>query len=69
MLAFSPIIVLFVLFFLNIPIGFALMGSSLFYFIFINNTMAMNMVIQQFTTSVESFPYLAVPFSSWSVLS
>jgi tripartite ATP-independent transporter DctM subunit len=62
MLAFSPIIVLFVLFFLNIPIGFALMGSSLFYFIFINNTMAMNMVIQQFTTSVESFPYLAVPF-------
>lgn len=57
-----PIVVLFILFFLNIPIGFALMGSALFYFVFINNTMAMNLVIQQFVTSVESFPYLAVPF-------
>lgn len=60
--ALTPVIVLFILFFLNIPIGFALMGSALFYFIFLNNTMAMNMVIQQFVTSVESFPYLAVPF-------
>lgn len=59
---YLPIVVLFILFFLNIPIGFALMGSSLFYFIFINTTMPMNMVIQQFVTSVESFPYLAVPF-------
>ena len=60
--AFLPVIVLFVLFFLNIPIGFALMGSALFYFMFLNTTMAMNMVIQQFVTAVESFPYLAVPF-------
>ena len=57
-----PVAILFVLFFLDIPIGFALMGSALFYFIFINTTMAMNMVIQQFVTSIESFPYLAVPF-------
>jgi len=62
MQALAPIIFLFVLFFLGIPIGFALMGSALYYFIFCNDTMAMNMVIQQFTTSVESFPYLAVPF-------
>ncbi len=60
--AMSPIIVLFVLFFLNIPIGFALMGSSLFYFMFVNDTMPINLVIQRFATSVESFPYLAVPF-------
>ena len=58
----SNSIVLFVLFFLNIPIAFALMGSALFYFIFLNTTMSMDMVIQQFVTSVESFPYLAVPF-------
>lgn len=57
-----PIIVLFILFFSNIPIAFALMGSSLFYFIFINSTMDINLVIQRFSTSVESFPYLAVPF-------
>lgn len=57
-----PVIVLFILFFLNIPIAYALMGSSLFYFIFINTSMPMEMVIQQFVTSIESFPYLAVPF-------
>lgn len=62
MAALSPVIVLFILFFLNIPIAFALMGSSLFYFIFINTNMPMEMVIQQFVTAVESFPYLAVPF-------
>lgn len=62
MLALLPILVLFILFFLNIPIAFALMGSSLFYFIFINTSMPMEMVIQQFVTSIESFPYLAVPF-------
>lgn len=58
----TPVAILFVLFFLDIPIGFALIGSALYYFIFINTTMAMNMVIQQFVTSIESFPYLAVPF-------
>ncbi|MDO5725651.1 MAG: TRAP transporter large permease [Tissierellia bacterium] len=57
-----PIVVLFILFFLNIPIAFALIGSSLFYFVFLNTTMPMEMVIQQFVTSIESFPYLAVPF-------
>lgn len=62
MLAITPIIVLFVLFFLNIPIAYALMGAALFYFTFINTTMPMEMVIQQFVTAVESFPYLAVPF-------
>ncbi|MGI5172073.1 TRAP transporter large permease [Treponema sp. OMZ 840] len=59
--SFYPIIILFILFFLDIPIGFALIGSSLFYFVFLNNTMPMNMVIQRFVTSIESFPYLAVP--------
>lgn len=57
-----PVFVLFGLFFLNIPIAFALIGASLYYFIFINTGMPMNMVIQQFVTAVESFPYLAVPF-------
>lgn len=57
-----PIFLLFGLFFLNIPIAFALIGASLYYFIFINTGMPMNMVIQQFVTAVESFPYLAVPF-------
>ncbi len=58
----TPVAVLFILFFLNIPVAFALMGASLFYFVFINTSMPMEMIIQQFVTSVESFPYLAVPF-------
>ena len=62
MVVLIPVIVLFVLFFLNIPIAFSLMGASLTYFIFINTTMPMEMMIQQFVTAVESFPYLAVPF-------
>jgi tripartite ATP-independent transporter DctM subunit len=62
MLAISPIIVLFVLFFLNIPIAYSLIGAALFYFVFINATMPMEMVVQQFVTAAESFPYLAVPF-------
>ena len=59
---FYPIIILFILFFLNIPIAFALMGSSLYYFVFVDNVMSMNMIMQRFITSIESFPYLAVPF-------
>ncbi len=57
-----PVVILFILFFLNVPIAFSLMGASLSYFIFINTAMPMEMIIQQFVTSVESFPYLAVPF-------
>jgi tripartite ATP-independent transporter DctM subunit len=60
--ALLPVIVLFVLFFMNIPVAFSLIGSSLFYFIFINNSMPTEMVIQQYVTAVESFPSLAVPF-------
>lgn len=60
--ALLPVIVLFVLFFMNIPVAFSLIGSSLFYFIFINNSMPTQMVVQQYVTAVESFPYLAVPF-------
>ena len=57
-----PIALLFILFFLNVPIALALIGSSLYYFTFINTAIPIRMVIQQFVTAVESFPYLAVPF-------
>ncbi|MEL3905497.1 MAG: TRAP transporter large permease [Treponema sp.] len=57
-----PIAILFILFFLNVPIALSLIGASLYYFAFINTGIPMSMVVQQFTTAVESFPYLAVPF-------
>jgi tripartite ATP-independent transporter DctM subunit len=59
---FFPIALLFILFFLNVPIALSLIGSALYYFTFINTAIPMRMVIQQFVTAVESFPYLAVPF-------
>ena len=59
---FYPIIILFILFFLNIPIAFALIGASMFYFIFLNDIMSMNMVMQHFVGSLDSFSLLAIPF-------
>ena len=63
-----PIFVLFFLFFMNVPIALSLIGSTLYYFVFINNNMPTSLVIQQFVSAVESFPYLAVPFLSCLVL-
>ncbi len=59
---YFPIYLLFILFFLNIPIAYALLMSSLYYFIFINTTMNMSNIIQSMVSSLESFPLLAVPF-------
>lgn len=60
--AYFPIILLFILFFLDIPIAFALIASSLYYFLFINNIMSTNLIVQNMVSSLESFPLLAVPF-------
>ena len=57
-----PILVLFILFFCNIPISFALFTSSLFYFIFINTNTYPDLILQTFIKSAESFPLLAIPF-------
>ncbi|MGL5722217.1 MAG: TRAP transporter large permease [Brevinema sp.] len=59
---YYPIFLLFILFFLNIPIAYALLISSLYYFIFLNQVMGMNLIIQNMVSSLESFPLLAVPF-------
>ncbi|WP_022819360.1 TRAP transporter large permease [Fusobacterium russii] len=62
MAAFIPIFILFILFFINIPICFALMGSSLFFFAFIDTSMDLDLIMQNFIRSAESFPLLAIPF-------
>lgn len=62
MIGFLPIFLLFILFFLNIPIAFALMGSSLFFFAFLDNSMDLDLMMQTFIRSAESFPLLAIPF-------
>lgn len=60
--AFIPIGILFVLFFINIPISFSLMGATLFFFAFIDKSMDLDLIMQNFIRSAESFPLLAIPF-------
>ena len=57
-----PLIILFILFMLNIPVAFCLMVSALSYFVFCPTGMPANMVIQRMVASAESFPMLAIPF-------
>ncbi len=59
---YIPIILLFVLFLLNIPIAFSLIASSMVYFLFINDSLPVSLVMQRFISSVSSFPLLAIPF-------
>lgn len=49
-------------FFLNVPISFALMGAALFFFGFTDTGMDLDLIMQTFIRSAESFPLLAIPF-------
>ncbi|WP_198136776.1 TRAP transporter large permease [Oceanobacillus jeddahense] len=60
--SFIPIIILFILFFLRIPVAYSLLIATVVYFIFINNTMPVQFTIQSVVASQESFTYLAIPF-------
>ncbi len=61
-MALLPIVVLFILFSLNIPVAFSLLTATLVYFNFINTQMPVDMIFQRLIASAESFPLLAVPF-------
>ncbi len=61
-LPYLPIVILFLLFFLRIPVAFAMIASSLVYYLFINTTMPIAISVQRIIASMESFPYLAIPF-------
>lgn len=60
--AYLPIILVFLLYFSGIPIAFALLGSSVFYFGVIDNSSPTYLLLQKFVTSTQSFPLLAIPF-------
>ena len=59
---YLPILLLFVLYFLGIPIAYALFGSAIVYFTFFDSGMPPDLVLQKFITSAASFPLLAIPF-------
>jgi len=52
----------FILYFSSIPIAYALLGSSLFYFAVIDTSSPVDLLLQKFVTSTQSFPLLAIPF-------
>lgn len=61
-LSFSPVILLFVLFALRVPIAIALLMATAVYFGLINTFMPKETMVQTMVASMESFPYLAIPF-------
>ncbi len=62
MVSFIPIILVFILYFSSLPIAFALLGSTVFYFGFLDTTSPTALLLQRFVTSTQSFPLLAIPF-------
>ncbi|WP_081762281.1 TRAP transporter large permease (plasmid) [Paracoccus sp. TD-10] len=62
LLSYSPVIALFVMFALRVPIALALLVATAIYFGFVNTFMPQEAMIQTMVASMESFPYLAIPF-------
>jgi len=59
---YLPIILVLVLYFLGVPVAYALFGASIFYFTFFDAGMPADLVLQKFITATASFPLLAIPF-------
>lgn len=57
-----PIFMVFILYFLGMPIVYALFGSTFFYFTFIDTTSKNWLILQKVMTSTQSFSMLAIPF-------
>ena len=59
---YLPILIAFIFYFSSMPVAFALLASSVFYFVFFDAGMPADLVLQRFITSGASFPLLAIPF-------
>lgn len=57
-----PIVLLFVFFFMKIPVSFSMLLASAVYFLFSPNSMDFTMMIQKMVAANSSFTYLAIPF-------
>ena len=57
-----PIFMVFILYFLGLPIVYALFGSTFFYFLFIDTTSLPWLILQKVMNSTQSFYMLAIPF-------
>lgn len=57
-----PIVILFVLFFMKVPIAYSMLISTAAYFIFGPNAMDITSLVQQMVSANQSFVFLAIPF-------
>ena len=57
-----PVFMVFILYFLGLPIVYALFGSTFFYFLFIDTTSLPWLILQKVMNSTQSFSMLAIPF-------
>ncbi len=57
-----PIVILFVLFFLKVPVAYSMLISSAVYFLFGPNAMDITLIVQKMVAAMSSFVYLAIPF-------
>ena len=57
-----PIILLFILFFMKIPVAYSMIISGAVYYLFSPNSMDVTLMCQKLVSSNSSFIYLAIPF-------
>jgi len=57
-----PIFMVFILYFLGMPIVYSLLGSTFFFFLVIDTTTKSYMILQKVMLSTQSFSLLAIPF-------
>ena len=57
-----PIIMVFVFYFLGMPIVYSLFGSTFFYFLFLDTSSQPWLILQKVMNSTQSFSMLAIPF-------
>ena len=61
-----PIVILFLLFFLKVPVAYAMIASAASYFLFSPQDLEITMMIQKMVSANSSFTYLAIPFFTMS---
>jgi len=57
-----PVFMVFLLYFMGMPIVYSLLGSTFFYFLFIDTTTKSWLILQKVMSSTQSFSMLAIPF-------
>jgi tripartite ATP-independent transporter DctM subunit len=61
-MTYAPILVMFALFALNVPVAFSMAIAGLSFFLFVADGLPIAIYVQRMVAATDSFPLLAVPF-------